>query len=247
MRKLVIILMALAVTAVSASAQSLLDNEFYRKAKLLQTQSQQAFDAGDYDTAAALAQQAQDNLAKSDEYVTRMTAYYTATGWLAKAKDQLTFAKSIKADVNYKDKYDTASKDITDAQTALDAAQYPESTQLSKDAIAALEGIQRQTAPSPVATTPAAPAEVFPSEYTVRLRLPLRDCLWRIAGFPFIYNNPWKWTVLYQANKSVLVNPNNPDLIEPGQVLKIPSIAGETREGMYDPARTYPAFGAKAQ
>lgn len=244
MRKLVIILMALVFTAASTWAQSLLDNEFYRKAKLLQTQSQQAFDAGDYDTAAALAQQAQDNLAKSDEYVTRMTAYYTATGWLAKAKDQLTFAKSIQADVNYKDKYDTASKDITDAQTALDASQYADSTQLSKDAIAALEGIQRPTAPVPVA---AAPAEVFPSEYTVRLRLPLRDCLWRIAGYPFVYNNPWKWTVLYQANKAVLVNPDNPDLIEPGQVLKIPSIAGETREGMYDPARTYPAFGAKAK
>lgn len=238
MKRLLMVLTVLVFAAGAVSAQSLLNNEFYRKAKLLQTQSEQAFEAGDYDLAASLAGQAEDNLAKSDEYVTRMTAYYTASGWLSRANDRLTFAKSIKADVNYKDAYDKASADITSAKSAFDAAQYAESTQSSKDAIAALEGIQRQETPAVV--TPQKPG--LPAEYTVRLIPSRRDCFWRIAGYPWVYNDPWKWKILYEANKSVIEDPNNPDLIQPGQVFTIPALSGETREGMYDPAGTYETF-----
>lgn len=238
MKRLCVILCVLVFAAGAASAQSLLDNEFYRKAKLLQSQSEQAFELGDYDLAASLAQQAKDNLAKSDDYVTRMTAYYTAAGWLSKAQDRLAFAKSIKADVNYKDAYDKASTDITDAKASMDSAQYDDSTQHSKDAIAALEGIQRQE--TTTAVTPEKPT--LPGTYTVRLITSRRDCFWRIAGYPFVYNDPWKWKILYEANKSVIEDPNNPNLIEPGQVFTIPALSGETRDGMYDPAQTYPAF-----
>ena len=71
----------------------------------------------------------------------------------------------------------------------------------------------------------------LPATYTVQLSSSARDCLWRIAGYPFVYNNPWKWKVLWEANRDILIDPNNPDLIEVGQVLTIPSIAGEYREG----------------
>jgi nucleoid-associated protein YgaU len=233
----VLVTLLVAVAAV-VPAQSLLDNEFYRKAKTLQAQSEQAFQDGDYDQAASLAQQAKENLAKSDEYVTRMTLYYTANGWLARANDRLTFAKSIKADVNYKEAYDKAASDIAYAKAAFDAGQYEDSTQLSKDALAALEGIQRVTeAPAPEPEPQA--GTTLPLTYTVRLIPSLRDCLWRIAGYPFVYNNPWRWKDLYAANKSILKDPNNPNLIYPGQVLTIPSIKGETREGAYDPEQTY--------
>jgi nucleoid-associated protein YgaU len=43
------------------------------------------------------------------------------------------------------------------------------------------------------------------------------------------------WKVLYNANKSKMPDPNNPDLIEPGMVIDIPSVKGETREGMWRP------------
>ena len=49
--------------------------------------------------------------------------------------------------------------------------------------------------------------------------------------------------MLWEANRGILLDPNNPDLIEIGQVLTIPSIAGEAREGAYDPALGYPTFG----
>jgi nucleoid-associated protein YgaU len=47
----------------------------------------------------------------------------------------------------------------------------------------------------------------WPKYYTVRLIPARRDCLWRIAEYPFVYNNPYKWTVLYEANKKTFRTP----------------------------------------
>ncbi len=66
------------------------------------------------------------------------------------------------------------------------------------------------------------------------------DNLWSIAASPFGYNDPYKWTILYKANKTTLPDPSNPNLLRPGQVIKIPSIGGELREGSWDPKKTYP-------
>jgi nucleoid-associated protein YgaU len=90
---------------------------------------------------------------------------------------------------------------------------------------------------------PSEPA--LPQYYTVRLVISKRDCFWRIAEFPFVYNDPWKWRLLYNANKSLLENPANPDLIEPGQHFVIPSASGEKREGEYDPDVNYPTYSPK--
>lgn len=45
------------------------------------------------------------------------------------------------------------------------------------------------------------------------------DCLWFIAGFKDVYNDPFMWPVIYNANKKKIKNPN---LIYPGQKLLIP-------------------------
>jgi hypothetical protein len=74
-----------------------------------------------------------------------------------------------------------------------------------------------------------------PEYYTVRLIPGRRDCLWRIAGYDFVYGDPWKWRLLYNENKRLLPNPNNPRLIEPGTRLRIPSLKGEKRAGDYRP------------
>ncbi|HQM90138.1 MAG TPA: hypothetical protein PLI56_08375, partial [Exilispira sp.] len=57
--------------------------------------------------------------------------------------------------------------------------------------------------------------------YVVRLIPQRRDCLWRIAGYPFIYNNPYLWPLIWIANLDIITNP---DLIFPGQVLIIPPL-----------------------
>lgn len=73
----------------------------------------------------------------------------------------------------------------------------------------------------------------LPARYKVRSWGVSGDCLWNIAGQPWAYGDPLRWRVLYNANKSKLPDPNNPNLIVPGMVLDIPSIGGEERQGLY--------------
>lgn len=80
---------------------------------------------------------------------------------------------------------------------------------------------------------------VLPQYYVVVRRVPLTDALWRIAGYSYIYNNPIEWYRIYEANRNVLRDPNNPDLILPGQRLVIPSLNGEERSGEYNPDLEY--------
>jgi len=230
----------LCAAAAVLPAQSLLDNEYYKKAQDLRYQSEQALEEGDYDAAASLAAEAKENLAKSDAYVEEMMSFYRANGWLNRANDRVSYAKSIAADVNFKDAYDKAVAEARGAKDALGAKEYDTSIMLSKSALAALEGIAVVQAPKrPVEPTqPAEPS--WPQYYEVRLIPSRRDCFWRIAEYPFVYGDPWKWKVLYEANKSLLTDPKNPDLIEPGQVFEIPSLAGEKREGTWDPEESYP-------
>ncbi|MBW5382215.1 LysM peptidoglycan-binding domain-containing protein [Brachyspira pilosicoli] len=80
---------------------------------------------------------------------------------------------------------------------------------------------------------------VLPQYYVVVRRVPLTDALWRIAGYSYIYNNSIEWYRIYEANRNVLRDPNNPDLILPGQRLIIPSLNGEERSGDYNPDLEY--------
>jgi tetratricopeptide (TPR) repeat protein len=80
---------------------------------------------------------------------------------------------------------------------------------------------------------------VLPAIYTVREWDVHGDCFWNIAGYPWVYNDPHRWRTLYEANKAKLPNPNNPNLVEPGTVLTIPSIKGETRQGSWVSGGTY--------
>jgi nucleoid-associated protein YgaU len=45
------------------------------------------------------------------------------------------------------------------------------------------------------------------------------ECLWRIAGYPTIYSDPFLWPLIYSANRDKI---KDPDLIFPGQVFAIP-------------------------
>ena len=82
----------------------------------------------------------------------------------------------------------------------------------------------------------------LPASYTVQSWAAFRDCLWNIAARPWVYGDPNRWRILYDANRSRLPEPDNPDLLEPGIVLDIPSIQGEDRQGMWDPNKTYSPF-----
>lgn len=57
--------------------------------------------------------------------------------------------------------------------------------------------------------------ETLPGTYTVVRG----DNLYKISGYPKIYNDPKKWPRIYRANRDQI---RNPHLIYPNQVLKIP-------------------------
>jgi nucleoid-associated protein YgaU len=153
---------------------------------------------------------------------------------IAQAKGALSAAEAISAPTNYPSEYGQAKTDLTDAVAAYDAQDFITAAQKARACIAALAGVKAK--------------EViisWPAVYVVRLIPARRDCLWRIAEYPFIYNNPLKWPVIYNANKKTFRDPSNPNLIFPGQKLKIPSIKGETRDGTYDPTTKYEPFPKK--
>ena len=74
------------------------------------------------------------------------------------------------------------------------------------------------------------------------------ECLWWIAEYEDIYNDPFIWPLIYDANKDNIKNPN---LIYPGQELSIPR-AGysmeeiqEARKGAGAPRPYTPPEGAQ--
>jgi hypothetical protein len=64
------------------------------------------------------------------------------------------------------------------------------------------------------------------------------DCLWKIAGMRQHYDNPHLWPAIWEANKDGIISAPagvkttivNPNLIYPGQVLRIPNLSDEERQ-----------------
>lgn len=234
MKKLIpAVLLMVTVFVGALQAQNLLDNEAYKKAVQLRDQAQQAFAGGQYDQATKLSKQAETYAKQAVQIAQQLALGYRATNLLNIAKARVNYGESIKAPSRYPTEWKTAQEQLPIAQKNYDAKAYTESMVASRAVIAALKNIQPEVA----GVTPAAPSgqKVLPAYYTVRLLPNHRDCFWRIAGYPFVYDNPLKWTILYEANKQVLQDPSNPNLIQPGMVFRIPSINGEKREGMYKP------------
>jgi hypothetical protein len=132
---------------------------------------------------------------------------------------------------------------------AYDAGDYDLSSELARQAKAELALMKAPAAapepapqPAPVVADTKAP---LPASYTVRLIPGDRDCLSKIAGYPFIYGDRAKWPLIYRANKATLKHPENADIILPGEVLVIPSIAGESRDGEWSADKEYPDFAAQ--
>ncbi len=68
-----------------------------------------------------------------------------------------------------------------------------------------------------------------PKGYTVGTWAQNRDCLWNISAKSDIYGDPFQWPKLWQGNTDQI---RNPDVIHPGQLLKIPPAGPKTSEEM---------------
>jgi nucleoid-associated protein YgaU len=150
---------------------------------------------------------------------------------LQKARKVLSDAKESADRTKYEEKLKEADTALEDASNFYNNEKYRESIEKSKLVLNIISGLDKDN--------------VFPKYYKVRLIPGKRDCFWRISGYPFIYNNIWKWKIIYEANKDKLRNPNNPHLIFPDVIFEIPSLNGEKRDGTYDPDKSYTPFDSK--
>ena len=144
---------------------------------------------------------------------------------VAAARERLDWAVSVGAEVQFPTAFFPAQDLYKEAENAMTGRNWPLAIARANEVIKALEGIRER---SPL-----------PSRYIVRTWAVERDCLWTIAGYPWVYNDPLQWPLLYNANRSRIPQETNPHLILPNMILEIPSLRGEVREGDWEPNREY--------
>jgi nucleoid-associated protein YgaU len=243
--KVLLVLIVLLFVAPAVFAQSLQDNPDYQAALQLQKSAEEAYANGDYDNANNYSAQAEELfnkvLAASDKDALKAQA----DSLLKLLDERMAKVDAKRAGKEFPDQLNNAKTRQGAAKDAYAAEDYQQSINEAQAALAALDELDALLAQGATTTGPAEGEIVLPRYYVVRLIPGNRDCLWNIAKYPFVFNDPTKWKLLYNANKKKLVVPANPDLILPKQILEIPSIAGEKREGTYDPTQTYPALPNK--
>jgi hypothetical protein len=227
----VIIVMFFAVNIIYAEEEVIIqNNEFYLKSLELEKLAQEAYDIGEYDASAALAEEAIRYAQRSDEYVTLQLQKKDAHDIFAAATERMKWADENNIDELYPDEFEESSEYYTVSYAALLDENWEEAIDA---AIMVIEILAFIDGGEPVASDKT----VLPKQYTVRTWEANSDCFWNIAGYSWVYGDPYQWKTLYDANKSKLPDPDNPNLIEPGIVLDIPSIKGEVREGMWKSSR----------
>jgi hypothetical protein len=221
---------AASTDANSAIPASIRNNRYYLESLRLTKLAQDTYDYGDYDASTEYAKEAVRYAQLSDEYVALQLKIKEANDAIAAAKQRLDWASSSGAAGLYPVEYDEAKNYYNASLSARSAEDWDEAIVNANKVVNILAYIQ---APVPSDST------ALPARYTVRAWAISKDCLWNIAGRPWAYGDPTKWRLLYNANRSRMPEPDNPDLIHPGMVLDIPSIQGETRQGMWDSGKTY--------
>jgi nucleoid-associated protein YgaU len=211
--------------------QNIRNNRYYLESVRLTNLAQESFEYGDYDGSANYSVEAIRYAQLSDEYVALQLKIKETNDAIAAAKSRLDWASSSGAAGQYPIEYGEARKYYETSLSARVAEDWDGAIEAAQRVINTLAYIQ---APSPVESRPSLPAQ-----YTVRPWSVSKDCLWNIAGRPWAYGDPTKWRLIYNANKTKMPEPDNPDLIHPGMVLDIPSIKGEVRQGMWDSGQTY--------
>ncbi len=215
--------------SLSLFAFSYKNNTYQKLAAEYSKKAEIALDAGHYDDAVEYSEKAEENAELSKAYIELMKARQEAEDNINLAKNQVAYAEEINAQENFKMAYTAATENLANAENSFAAEDYPKATEYAKACIAALDGIKEVTP--------------LPEYYIVRPWAETKDCYWNISGRPYVYNNPLLWENLYQANKNEMPKPEDPNLILPGMKMKIPSITGEKRSGVYDSEKSYDAYG----
>ena len=203
-------------------------NEAYSKALEAYNKALDEFEAENYKDSKKEADKVLDLL--SDDYLNSLIARSQAEDALKAAKERLDYAESINAPRDFPIAYNAASEYYRQALEAFNNEDYEKAKALAQKVIDALAEIHEITP--------------LPKFYIVRPWAETKDCFWNISGRSYVYNNPWLWENLYEANKDNIPDRNNPNLILPGMKMEIPSITGEYRDGVYSPDVDYETYSA---
>lgn len=233
MKKIFLYVLVALACSFSFATPSYMNNKYQKLADEYNRAAQNAFNSGEYDRAVEFSRLAEENAALSREYIDRMMIRGAAEEEIEIANSRLLWAKNIGAKDSYPEEYAKAENSLALALAALDSEDYVSVSIYSQEVLDALANVHESS--------------VLPEYYVVREWTNTRDCLWNIAGLSFVYNNPWLWKELYNANKDLLVDSKNPDLVEPGTKLRIPSLSGERRAGEWVENRKYDTYKHKAR
>lgn len=228
MMKKICSILLLCLLAASAFALSYKNNTYQKLADEYAKKAQVALDAGEYEDAVEYSNLAEENAELSKAYIEMMMAMKNAENNITMAKNRVAWADGINASENYPLAYNAAKENLENAEAAFENEDYEKAVEYAKLSLASLDGVGEKLP--------------LPEYYVVKSWKDTKDCFWNIAARPYVYNNPWMWKELYNANKQLLENPSDPNVIEPNVTIKIPSIKGETRSGTYDPKKEYDTF-----
>jgi nucleoid-associated protein YgaU len=209
------------------------NNEFQQKSRAYSELAAKAYDDGQYEAAVEYARKAEESAALSAAFIEKMIARADAQDLLAKAHTRLTWAKEKRAEKFFPEPFRNATAAVAAADDAFTAEDYPTTGASAQKALDELS-VVRETLP-------------LPSLWKVRPWQSSRDCFWNIAKNSAVYGDPLLWKELYKANKKSLKQPSNPNLLMPGMMITIPSLKGEYREGLFDPAIKYDSFKSQTK
>jgi len=219
------VVFALTDEEAAAIPQSIGNNSYYRESVRYTKLAEETYASGDYEVSAGFAQEAIRFSLLSDEFV--------SSRLIEEAERMKNLAEKNALIEQFPNNYNLG---VNQYEAAVDAHSKEEWNSSITSAINAIEifGVF-EGRPAVTAARTTTGASGLPRQYTVRSWVVEKDCLWNIAGYSWVYGDPWKWRILYEANKSRMPDPNNPDLIEPGMILEIPNITDESRQGMWRP------------
>ena len=203
------------------------NNRYYLESIRLTKMAQNAYEEGDYDASNNYANEAIRYAQLSDDYVALQLKINEANAAIAAAAKRIQWAVSSGTAKIYSSEYNEANTYYLSSLAYRRIHDWDAAITAANNVINILAYIQ------------APDDSVLPAQYIVRTWIKDNDCLWNIAARPWVYGDPFKWKILYDANKAKMPQANNPDLIEPGMVLDIPSIKGEIRQGTWDSVKTY--------
>jgi len=230
-----------------AIPHSIANNQYYLESVRLNVLAETLFDYGDYEASRDTAQDAIRNALLSDEFV--------AVELINETERLMNWAYDNNLHNFYPYEYSQIREYYEASLVSHSETEYHQSIGFAMASIEILSSLQIPAAGTTPSTgtypaaivTPQQPGSVttstgytpLPSQYTVRPWATTGDCLWNIAAYPWVYNDPYRWPELYEANRSRMPQPDNPDLIHPGFIINIPSTRGEVRQGMWDAGANY--------